>query len=234
MPPPKKGLAIASLVLGILAVPTAGLLVLGAVIGIILGIVALAKAAKTPEAYGGKGMAIAGIVTNCLALALVPVIAGIVAAIAIPNLLRSRVVANESAVIGDIRTIISAEAAYAGANGGYYDRLQCLSYPYESCIPEYPTAAPEFLDYALSKAQMKNGYNRKFHPGAYPESAEQGSFLSPTSMESYAYVAVPESPGLSGLRSFCGDASGRVCVFSNGENPFIQDGACPIDCEPLQ
>jgi type II secretory pathway pseudopilin PulG len=231
---PKKGLAIASLVLGILGLPTAGLLVLGALIGIVLGIVALVQANKTPETHGGVGVAIAGIATNCFALALTPVIAGIIAAIAIPNLLRSRVVANESAVIGDIRTITSAEAAYAGANGGYYDRLECLSYPYENCIPDYPTTGPEFLDYALSTAQTKNGYNRKFHPGSYPESVEQGVPISPTSVESYAYVAVPESPGMSGVRSFCGDATGRICEFSGGEEPFIQDGACPIDCKPIQ
>jgi type II secretory pathway pseudopilin PulG len=234
MAPPKKGLAIASLVLGILGLPTAGLVILGAVIGIVLGIIALAQAAKTPEAYGGKEMAIAGIAVNCFALAFAPVMVGIIAAIAIPNLLRSRFVANESAVIGDIRSVISAEAAYAGANGGYYDQLECLSYPYKNCIPDYPTSSPQFLDPVLSTAQTRNSYVRKFYPGASPKAVEQGAPISPTSMESFAYVAVPESPGISGSRSFCGDPSGRICEFSIGEEPFIQDGACPVDCKPLQ
>ena len=44
-------------------------------------------------------------------LLIVVAIIGIIAAIAIPSLLRARVSANEAATIGDIRTVISAEAA---------------------------------------------------------------------------------------------------------------------------
>ena len=54
-------------------------------------------------------------------LLIVVAIIGIIAAIAIPSLLRARVSANESATIGDIRTVISAQAAYQSANGGWYD-----------------------------------------------------------------------------------------------------------------
>ena len=59
-------------------------------------------------------------------LLIVVAIIGIIAAIAIPSLLRARVSANESATIGDIRTVISAQAAYQSANGGWYDRLAQL------------------------------------------------------------------------------------------------------------
>ena len=54
-------------------------------------------------------------------LLIVVAIIGIIAAIAIPSLLRARVSANESATIGDIRTVISSQAAYQSANGGWYD-----------------------------------------------------------------------------------------------------------------
>ena len=54
-------------------------------------------------------------------LLIVVAIIGIIAAIAIPSLLRARVSANESATIGDIRTVISGQAAYQSANGGWYD-----------------------------------------------------------------------------------------------------------------
>jgi type II secretory pathway pseudopilin PulG len=227
-------MAIASLVLGILGLPTFGIFGLGALIGIVLGIMALVRANKTPAVYGGKGLAIGGIVTNCLSLALIPVI-GIIAAIAIPSLLRARVSANESMAIGDTRTVISAEQTYASANGGYYDSLECLSNPYEGCIPGYPTAAPAFLGPELSPASVKSGYARTLHPGAYPNlTPEQAARFSPTSIESYAYVAVPEAPSLTGVRAFCGDATGRICVFPDGEVPPIRDGMCPVDCEPLQ
>jgi prepilin-type N-terminal cleavage/methylation domain-containing protein len=45
-------------------------------------------------------------------LLIVVVIVGIIAAIGIPALLRARVSANESATIGDIRSVVSAEATY--------------------------------------------------------------------------------------------------------------------------
>ena len=46
-------------------------------------------------------------------LLIVVAIIGIIAAIAIPSLLRARVSSNEAATIGDIRSVISAEAAVA-------------------------------------------------------------------------------------------------------------------------
>jgi type II secretory pathway pseudopilin PulG len=227
-------MAIASLVLGILGLPTAGLLGLGAVTGIVLGIVALVRATKTPAVYGGKNLAISGIITNCLSLAMIPIL-GIIAAIAIPSLLRARVSANESMAIGDTRAVISAQAAYASGNGGFYDRLECLSSPHEGCIPGYPTGAPKFLGAEIATASVKSGYVRTFHPGPSPElSGEQAARYSPTSIVSFAYVAVPETPEQSGVRAFCGEASGLICVFSDGVVPDIRDGKCPVDCEPLQ
>ena len=51
-PPLRKGLAIASLVLGVLSLPTCGLLGIGALVGIRLGIGALLKAKKAPHEFG--------------------------------------------------------------------------------------------------------------------------------------------------------------------------------------
>src|SRR5882762_7803483 len=94
-------------------------------------------------------------------LLIVVAIIGIIAAIAIPSLLRARVAANEAAVIGDTRTIISAEAAYHAANSGYYGSITCLSVP-SGCIPSYPAAAPTFLDSAIAAGPdvTKQGYRR--------------------------------------------------------------------------
>ena len=61
-------------------------------------------------------------------LLIVVAIIGIIAAIAIPSLLRARVSANEAATIGDIRTVISAQAAFQSANGGWYTGVfTCLN-----------------------------------------------------------------------------------------------------------
>ena len=100
-------------------------------------------------------------------LLIVVAIIGIIAAIAIPSLLRARVSANESATIGDIRTVISAQAAYQSANGGWYaSNIVCLNAPTGgTCIPSYPTNAPTFVDSAIRSLASKSGYNRSFQSG---------------------------------------------------------------------
>src|SRR4051794_24740717 len=91
-------------------------------------------------------------------LLIVVAIIGIIAAIAIPSLLRARVAANESATIGDTRTMISAEAAYQSANGGFYEGTpSCMTQPWAgTCIPQYPTNAPTFLDSQLAALTSKS------------------------------------------------------------------------------
>ncbi len=62
----KQGLAIASLVVGVASCLTFGLLGLGTICGIVLGIVALVKIRKDPAQYGGRGLAVTGIVTSVI------------------------------------------------------------------------------------------------------------------------------------------------------------------------
>src|SRR5437763_15406463 len=77
----KKGLAIFSLVLGIISFFTFGLLGLGAIAGIILAAIAMARVKREPWKYGGRGIAIAGLVLSITSLVtVVPV--GIIASIA--------------------------------------------------------------------------------------------------------------------------------------------------------
>jgi type II secretory pathway pseudopilin PulG len=225
-------MAVASLILGVLSVPTLGCVCVGAITAIVLGIVALMRANREPQHYGGKGAAIGGIATGALALLITPVILfllGPIAAIAIPSLLRARISANESAAIGDIRTVISAEAAYQSANNGLYDTLECLNKP-QSCIPNYPANAPTFIDATLASGATKSGYRRTFHPGA-PATHTEGA--SPSSLTAYAYVTEPLTPGQTGVRSFCGDWSGVICVHNDGAPFNVVGGACTA-CEPLR
>jgi type II secretory pathway pseudopilin PulG len=140
----RSGLAVASLVIGLIAVPTFGFLLVGAVAGIVLGVVALNKEHNNPAEYGGKGFAIGGIVASCFSVLLIPVL-GICAANAIPNLLASRRAANEASAIGSLRTIVQAEASYRSAEGaGKFGSLSQL-------------AAYHYIDPNLARG-VKNGY----------------------------------------------------------------------------
>src|SRR5262245_5032576 len=111
----RKGLAIASLVLGILSIPTLGLFVVGAIAAIVLGVIALGKIKKEPATYGGKGMAIAGIITSGVSLLLIGVF-GILAAIAVPKLLGSIKQKHEVITIETLRTIHNTQAMYITAH----------------------------------------------------------------------------------------------------------------------
>jgi len=144
----------------------------------------------------------------------------IVAAIAIPSLLHARVAANESATVGDIRTVISAQATYDGATGGYAT-LECLAEP-QSCHAAVGTMP--LIDSALAVAGPRRGYERTFVPGP----------TGPNGLLSYAYVAVPSVPGRSGRRGFCADARAIICYTTDGTAPRVVDGECDLSsCEPL-
>ena len=153
---------------------------------------------------------------------------------------RSNTVArNESATLGDIRTVMSAEAAYQSENSGFYDTLDCLNRP-AACMPDYEENAPIFLDSTLPSLKPKSGYNRLFSP---TEAIRGGR--SPSSFRGYAYVTVPIRPGQTGQRAFCGDGSGMICSTSDGGTPRVEAGRCvtgkarwysrgPAPCEPLR
>src|SRR5574341_914471 len=155
-------------------------------------------------------------------LLIVVAIIGIIAAIAIPSLLRARVSANESATIGDIRTIISAQAAYQSANGGWYAAdLTCMGVPsVAGCIPNYPANAPTFIDSALAYSISKSGYNRTFQPGL-PALNINTNLTGPNSLATYAYLASPVSNNQTGARGFGGDASGVLCTTPTGAAPGL-------------
>ena len=165
-------------------------------------------------------------------LLIVVAIIGIIAAIAIPSLLRARVSANESATLGDIRTLISAQAAYQSANGGFYDgNLDCLTDP-DNCIPAYPTNAPTFLDSQLASQQSKSGYNRSFLGANAPVPPPASS--SPTSMSVYSYDATPVNVGQTGVRGFAADSSGRICFTNDGTPVGAVNGVLPPNCQDLR
>jgi hypothetical protein len=148
---------------------------------------------------------------------------GMVAAIAVPALMKARLSANEASAIGDLRTVISGQAAYQSTNGGQFGELPCLSAP-ATCIKGY--SGPNFLEADLTSLADKNGYRRAFHPGKRGTRAR--------SLQGFAYTAVPVEPGKTGARSFCAEASGVIKVDPSGAEIKPVGGVCPAALEILK
>ena len=187
---PKKGLAVAALILGIIGFFTVGLVGVGAVVGIILACMAMSKIKRDPWQYGGRGMAIAALVLNIVSLvSFVPM--GIIAAIAIPNLLASRRAANEGSAMSSLRTLSSAEMTYQATSGdGKFGTLSEL-------------AAANLIDSKLATG-TKNGY-------IFTLELTTNELDAP----GFEVMGVPMTYGSTGIRSFYIDETG---VMRGGDN----------------
>ncbi|HVP13553.1 MAG TPA: DUF4190 domain-containing protein [Phycisphaerae bacterium] len=110
--PPKQGLAIGALVCGIagwVACPLVG------IVGLVLGIVALARINREPARYSGKGMAVGGIVTGALAIVLVPLMLLAV----VPAFSQLFSLGTRAMCMENMKSIGQALTAYAQSNGGF-------------------------------------------------------------------------------------------------------------------
>lgn len=162
-------------------------------------------------------------------LLIVVAIIGIIAAIAIPSLLRARVSANEAGTIGDVRSVISAQAAFQSAANGWYAPIACLGSP-GACITGYPANAPTFSDPSIVAMTPKSGYNRTMIPGAAVNPMPAGFTLI---VDGYCYGASPSTVNQTGVRGFGGDASGRVCQNIAGTSECLVASMAPA-CQVIQ
>ena len=140
-------------------------------------------------------------------LLIVVAIIGIIAAIAIPSLLRARISANEAAAIGDTRTVISSEAAYHSSAGGGYGSMSCLMTPAGPGCLGPAAGTTGFVDPQIGTLSTKQGYDRTFFPGAP---------AGPNTFSCYYYGSTPAQIGSTGSRGFAGDCSGRICFTIDG------------------
>ena len=120
--PETSGKAIASLICGLL-----GFMLPAAIAAVILGHISRSEIRKSGGRLTGSGMALVGLIFGYLCLAFIPIV--IIAAIAIPNLLRARIAANEASAVSMIRTINVIETSFAGAHpeAGYTCSLADLA-----------------------------------------------------------------------------------------------------------
>src|SRR4051812_37489390 len=149
-------------------------------------------------------------------LLIVVAIIGIIAAIAVPGLLRARMSGNESSAIGSLRAINSAEAAYSSATGGggYAIKLVDLA---AAC----PGSSQGFIspDLALDPS-VKSGYTVTLADTSVGTPANVSTDCnSKASRTGYYATAVPVGIGTTGQRGFSSSAAGTIYFLATGAAP---------------
>lgn len=145
---------------------------------------------------------------SLIELLIVVAIILIIAAIAIPNLLRSRMAANESSAVGSLRTINTSEVTYASTypTVGFASALTQLGPPSSGSTADATAAG--LLDNVLGGAatSTKSGYNFTL--------AASGDTSS--TVTAYTASASPQTHGSTGTRGFYTDASGVIRYNASG------------------
>jgi len=155
----------------------------------------------------------------------------VVAAIAIPNLLRSRMAANEATAVGSLRTVNTAQVTYAAQypNRGFARDLATLG-----PVPEGEGAASaqhaDLIDQALGATTCTGGVACEKSGYQFRVTAECKLRVC----KDYVVVAVPSAAGQSGSRKFCSTSDG-VIRFRTDE--AVSGPASAAECKewaPLQ
>jgi type IV pilus assembly protein PilA len=191
--PTTSGLAVVSLICGILffVFPSA-------VAAIIFGHLSRSDIRRSGGQKTGAGVALAGLILGYIGVAIIPFIL-ILAAIAIPNLLRARMAANEVSAVGSLRTLTEAILLYSNTYGRFPAGLSNLG---PAAAGGSPSAeAADLVDSVLASG-TKKGYvfHYKLSEAAGPDE-KNGS-------NAYAIAADPVLPGSTGRRHFFTDQTG--------------------------
>jgi type II secretory pathway pseudopilin PulG len=134
----------------------------------------------------------------------------IIAGIAIPNLLRSKIAADEASAVASLRTLNTAIISY---NTTYNTDPPNLASMGPSATPS--STAADILDQLLgSDPAVKSGYSITYTAGA----ATGGEITQ------YTMIAVPLS-SQSGQRQFFTDQSGVIRQTTDGSTPTISSSA---------
>ncbi len=164
-------------------------------------------------AFGDEGK-MGLVILNGLFMGIVPVIVVVIAllaAIAIPNLLRARLSANEAGARAALKTIATAQLTYRAANNSFATLSQLGA----------PVSGPAYIDQALGCAA--------------PPCLKYGYLFDATDLtaDNFHAYAVPQVAQTTGARSFCITEDGIV-RFQQGAGAIIDRQACqalPVSSE---
>ena len=136
---------------------------------------------------------------SLIELLIVVAIILIIAAIAIPNLLRSRIAANQASAVGSLRTLNTAEITYSSTyNVGFTQTLTYLAPP--AAASANPTSTAAGLIDSVLAVGSKSGYSFTYSPGASDSTGR---------INTYAFTAVPITSS-TGTNYYYTDQSGVI------------------------
>ena len=158
---------------------------------------------------------------SLIELLIVVAIILIIAAIAIPNLLKARIAANESSAVGTLRTMNTAAVTYQSTyNNGFPPTFASFGGP-----PPGTCNLANLLDTTLTTApNQKSGYTISYTLVTALGAAATG--CGAAGAATYVTGAVPLSVNATGNRTFCSDESGVIHVDTTGGAAPATDGAC--------
>lgn len=137
-------------------------------------------------------------------LMIVVAIIAIIAAIAIPNLLRARLQSNEASAIGNLKTVVGAQTAYAAAERGYSTTAAFVDLMSADAGGTVPAGQPAYLDIVLTGTVQGYDYALGASNTGVEVDPPGGVFTD------FAATASPATPGTTGVRYFYVDASGVI------------------------
>ena len=147
----------------------------------------------------------------------------IIAAMAIPNFLRSKMAANEASAVGTLHTLTTANASYSTSYGnGYSPTLGALGGTSTATTASCDSAL--LIDSLLSNngtgnTSTKSGYTFTYAPGAAIATAGPG--CSAAGLYDYTITALPVTVGSTGQRGFFTDPSGVIRFTTDGTAPTV-------------
>jgi type IV pilus assembly protein PilA len=143
---------------------------------------------------------------SLIELLIVVAIILIIAAMAIPNLIRSKISANEAAAVSNIRTVNTAQTTYeiTYPSVGYADSLSKLAFPASGGSIDQNHAG--LLDWVIGCAAQP-----------CPKTGYYFSIVNATGspINNYSVTAVPVSPGNTGVRGFCSNQLSNMTYDPN-------------------
>ena len=159
---------------------------------------------------------------SLIELLIVVAIILIIAAIAIPNLLRSRIAANEASAVGSVRTLTTAQVTYSSTYGTGYTTLAQLGGA-AGCTAAAATAC--LIDPVLTLG-TKSGYTVNTAPNT-------GAGTNASPYNGFETNATPFSVS-TGTRAFCSDSSGVIRYNTTGTAIGVAAGNCAAVVTILQ